>query len=159
MSAIEETPSVSEPNKENTTIGDQSEPTEKNVKTTLIGYRQKLQAIEARIKYREKAIKGFRNHLKKGTFPKRFKSLQPYPKMESPESQAVVHCVILDQMILYEERKLTQDQTSYQTMKKERNVERPQLLKKPKKPRNLLWHSSCRNSPTCNQNIHNSVVN
>ena len=59
--------------------------------------------------------------------------------MESPESQAVVnaaceqvHCVILDQMILDEERKLTQDQTSYQTMKKERNVERPQLLKKPK---------------------------
>ena len=44
-----------------------------------------------------------------------------------------VHCVILDQMILDEERKLTQDQTSYQTMKKERNVERPQLLKKPKK--------------------------
>ena len=140
MSAIEETPSVSEPVKENTTIGDQSEPTEKNVKTTLIGYRQKLQAIQARIKYREKAIKGFRNHLKKGTFPKRFKSLRPYPKMESPESQAVVnaaceqvHCVILDQMILDEERKLTQDQTSYQTMKKERNVERPQLLKKPKK--------------------------
>ena len=62
--------------------------------------------------------------------------------MESPESQAVVnaaceqvHCVILDQMILDEERKLTQDQTSYQTMKKERNVERPQLLKKPKKPK------------------------
>ena len=59
--------------------------------------------------------------------------------MESPESQAVVnaaceqvHCVILDQMILDEERKLTQDQASYQTMKKERNVERPQLLKKPK---------------------------
>ena len=91
MSAIEETPSVSEPIKENTTIGDQSEPTEKNVKTTLKGYRQKLQAIQARIKYREKAIKGFRNHLKKGTFPKRFKSLRPYPKMESPESQAVVN--------------------------------------------------------------------
>ena len=140
MSTLEETPSVSEPIKENTTIGDQSEPTEKNMKTALKSYRQKLQAIQARIKYREKAIKGFRNHLKKGTFPKRFKSLRPYPKMESPESQAVVnaaceqvHCVILDQMILDEERKLTQDQTSYQTMKKERNVERPQLLKKPKK--------------------------
>ena len=144
MSAIEETPSVSEPIKENTTIGDQSEPTEKNVKTTLTGYRQKLQAIQARIKYREKAIKGFRNHLKKGTFPKRFKSLRPYPKMESPESQAVVnaaceqvHCVTLDQMILDEERKLTQDQTSYQTMKKERNVERPQLLKKPQKTQEI----------------------
>ena len=144
MSAIEETPSVSEPIKENTTIGDQSEPTEKNVKTTLKGYRQKLQAIQARIKYREKAIKGFRNHLKKGTFPKRFKSLRPFPKMESPESQAVVnaaceqvHCVILDQMILDEEKKLVQDQTSYQTMKKERACERSQLLKTSKKPQKL----------------------
>ena len=136
MSALEETPAVSEPIEENNPM----ETTVKSKKPTLKSYRQKLQAIQARIKYREKAIKGFRNHLKKGTFPKRFKSLRPYPKMESPESQAVVnaaceqvHCVILDQMILDEERKLTQDQTSYQTMKKERNVERPQLLKKPKK--------------------------
>ena len=111
MSALEGT--VSDLIQENTAIGDQSEPTEKNMeptvkskKSTLKSYRQKLQAIQARIKYREKAIKGFRNHLKKGTFPKRFKSLRPYPKMDSPESQAVVnaaceqvHCVILDQMI------------------------------------------------------------
>ena len=141
MSTLEETPSVSEPIKENT-IGDQSKPTEKNVKTALKSYRQKLQAIQARIKYREKAIKGFRNHLKKGTFPKRFKSLRPFPKMESSETQAVVnaaceqvHCVVLDQMILDEERKLTQDQTSYQAMKKEREGERSQLLKTPRKPK------------------------
>ena len=45
--------------------------------------------------------------------------------MESSETQAVVnaaceqvHCVILDQMTLDEEKKLTQDQTSYKTMKK-----------------------------------------
>ena len=97
MSALEETPAVSEPIKENNppTV---SKPTEKNMETTvkskkptLKSYRQKLQAIQARIKYREKAIKGFRNHLKKGTFPKRFKSLRPFPKMESPESQAVVN--------------------------------------------------------------------
>ena len=163
MSALEETPAVSEPIKENnpppmsdpvqenTPIGDQSEPAEKNMETTvkskkptLKSYRQKLQAIQARIKYREKAIKGFRNHLKKGTFPKRFKSLRPFPKMESPESQAVVnaaceqvHCVILDQMILDEEKKLVQDQTSYQTMKKERACERSQLLKTSKKPQKL----------------------
>ena len=62
--------------------------------------------------------------------------------MESPETQTVVnaaceqvHCVILDQMILDEERKLTQDQTSYKTMKKEREVERTQLLKTPRKPK------------------------
>ena len=95
-----------------------------------------MQTIKARIKYREKAIKGFRNHLKKGTFPKRFKSLLPFPKMESPETQAVVneacedvHCVILDQMILDEEKKLVQDQDNYKTMKKLRECERSQLLK------------------------------
>ena len=150
MSALEETPAVSEPIKENNppTV---SEPAEKNMETTvkskkptLKSYRQKLQAIQARIKYREKAIRGFRNHLKKGTFPKRFKSLRPFPKMESPETQAVVnaacedvHCVILDQMILDEEKKLVQDQTSYQTMKKERACERSQLLKTSKKPQKL----------------------
>ena len=102
--------------------------------------RQKLQAIQARIKYREKAIKGFKNHVKKGLFPKRFKSLRPYPKMESPETQAVVnaaceqvHCVILDQMLLDEEKKLVQDQTSYQAMKKERESTRSQLPRKPQK--------------------------
>ena len=64
--------------------------------------------------------------------------------MESPESQAVVnaaceqvHCVILDQIILDEEKKLVQDQTSYQTMKKERACERSQLLKTSKKTQKL----------------------
>ena len=149
MSALEGT--VSDLIQENSAIGDQSEPTEKNMeptvkskKSTLKSYLQKLQAIQARIKYREKAIKGFRNHLKKGTFPKRFKSLRPYPKMDSPESQAVVnaaceqvHCVILDQMILDEEKKLVQDQTSYQAMKKEREGERAQLLKTARKSQKL----------------------
>ena len=125
MSALED--AVSESIQENTPIAGQSEPTEKNMeptvkskKSTLKGYRQKLQAIRARIKYREKAVKGFRHHLKKGTFPKRLKSLRPYTKMDSPESQAVVnaaceqvHCVILDQMLLDEEKKLVEDQTSY----------------------------------------------
>ena len=147
MSTLED--SVSEPIQENTTV---SEPTEKNMeptvkskKSTLKSYRQKLQAIQARIKYREKAIKGFRHHLKKGTFPKRFKSLRPYPKMDSPESQAVVnaaceqvHCVILDQMILDEEKKLTQEQAEYQILKEQRLSERAQLLKTSKKtPENV----------------------
>ena len=148
MSALE----GSEPVQENIPIGNQSEPTEKNpVETTVISkkstlkrYRQKLQTIQARIKYREKAIKGFKNHLKKGTFPKRFKSLRPFPKMETPETQSVVnaaceqvHCVILDQMILDEEKKLMQDQTSYEAMKKERENKRPQLVKATRKPQKL----------------------
>ena len=146
MSTLED--SVSEPIQENTTV---SEPTEKNMeptvkskKSTLKSYRQKLQAIQARIKYREKAIKGFRHHLKKGTFPKRFKSLRPYPKMDSPESQAVVnaaceqvHCVILDQMILDEEKNLTQEQAEYQILKEQRLSERAQLLKTSKKPQKM----------------------
>ena len=47
--------------------------------------------IKARIKYREHAIKGFRKHLKNGTFPQRMKSIEPYPKMTSPEAQAIVN--------------------------------------------------------------------
>ena len=136
-------PAVCEPIQENTSSElpeKNMETTVKSKKSTLKSYRQKLQAIQARIKYREKAIKGFKNHLKKGTFPKRFKSLRPYPKMESPETQAVVnaaceqvHCVILDQMLLDEEKKLVQDQTSYQAMKKERESTRSQLPRKPQK--------------------------
>ena len=140
-------PVITESMEDTSAVGEPTEPTEKNrkltlkcKKSTLKSYRQKLQAIQARIKYREKAIKGFRQHLKKGTFPKRFKSLRPFPKMESPETQTVVnaaceqvHCVILDQMILDEEKKLEQDQTSYQVMKTEREGERAQLPRPPKK--------------------------
>ena len=97
MSALEEDNSM-----------EMSEPTEKTTTTvtTLKDYRQKLMATHARIKYRERTIKGFKNHLKKGTFPQRMKSIKPYPKMSSSESQAIVNaacdqvqCVILDQMI------------------------------------------------------------
>ena len=153
MSTLEETPSVSEPIKENNPPA-VSEPIEENnpMETTVKSkkptpkrYRQKLQAIQARIKYREKAIKGFRNHLKKGTFPKRFKSLRPFAKMESSETQTVVnaaceqvHCVILDQMILDEERKLTQDQDMDQTLKINRKVNAPSYSRHPENPGNRL---------------------
>ena len=132
---------------ENTALGDPTEPSEKhreptvkNKKSTLKSYGQKAQALQARIKYREKAIKGIRHHLKRGTFPKRFKSLRPYPKMDSPETQAVVNAaceqvdgIILDQMMVDEENKLRQDQTRYQALKKEREGERSQLVRKPQK--------------------------
>ena len=62
--------------------------------------------------------------------------------MESSETQTVVnaaceqvHCVILDQMILDEERKLTQDQDMYQTLQNKREGQRSQLLKASRKPR------------------------
>ena len=122
-----------------------NEPAEKTMpaKTRLKGYRQKLMTIKARIKYREHAIKGFRKHLKNGTFPQRMKSIKPYPKMTSPEAQAMVNAacdqvqsVILDQMIQEEEKKLSQDQDSYQALKDQRQGDRQQLKapKKPKKP-------------------------
>ena len=111
-------------------------PIMKGKKRMQQSYRQKVQAVQARIKYREKLIKGFREHLQRGTFPKRFKSLKPYPKMSTPESQAIVNaacqqveCVVLDQMLLEEEMKLEQDQTECQSLKEERPLT---LRKKPK---------------------------
>ena len=123
------------------------------VKTKLKGYRQKLMTIKARMRYREQAIKGFRKHLKNGTFPKRMKSIKPYPKMSSPEAQAIVdaacdqvQCVILDQMIQEEEETLSRDQDSYQTLKDQRQGDR-QKFKTPKVKglRHPPWLKSSKN--------------
>lgn len=122
---------------------DMSEPTEKTKKAVLRGYRQKLMTIKARIRYREHALKTFRKLLKNGTFPQRMKSIKPCPKINSPEAQTIVNaacdqvqCVILDQMILDEEKKLMEEQDSYQALKVQRKGDRQQLQtpKKPKKP-------------------------
>ena len=108
----------------------------KSKKRSSQSFRQKLQTLQARIKYREQVIKGMRQHLQKGTFPKRFKSLKPYPKMYTAESQAIVNAacqqvesVIFDQTTLDEEMKLSEDKNLYQTMKEERN-----LSQKPRNP-------------------------
>ena len=128
MTAVEETPV-------------KSESLEKSVKIKLKHYRQKLMTIRARIRYREHAIKGFRKHLKNGTFPQRMKSINPYPKMSSPEAQNIVNaacdqvqCVILDVMIQEEQKKLAKDQDSYQALLVQRQADRQQFkAKKPKK--------------------------
>ena len=140
-------PAVTDPREDTPALGNQPEPSEKSPTMNskkLRSYRQKSQALQARIKYREKAIKGIQQHLKRGTFPKRFKSLKPYPKMDSLESQAVVNaacqqvdCVILDQMILDEEKKLTQEQAEYQTLKELRLRERSQRVKPVTKPKKM----------------------
>ena len=123
-----------------------SQPIEKPMGTKLKSkkrssqkFRQKLQTLQARIKYREQAIKGMKQHLQKGTFPKRFKSLKPYPKMYTAESQAIVNAacqqvesVIFDQTTLDEEMKLAEDKKMYQTMKEERKVELSQVPRKSK---------------------------
>lgn len=110
-------------------------------KPTLKEYRQKLMTINARIRNREQAIKRFRKHLKNDTFPKRMKSIKPYLKMEYPESRTMVNAasdqvqsVILVCMLQEEEKKLIQDQDSYQTLLKQRQCDRQRLIvKKPKR--------------------------
>ena len=115
------------------------EPNVKRTKRTQRRNRQTMQTLQARIKYREQAIHCLSNHLKKGTFPKRFKSLRPYPTMQTLESQAIVNAacqqvesVILDQMIQEERLKLKQDQARYELMKQERQSERARVPRKPK---------------------------
>ena len=100
-------------------------------KTKLSDCRQKLFTVNARIKYRENALKGFKQHLKQGTFPRRMKSIKPYPKMNTPEAQNVVNAaceevnkIILDQLIQEQTLKLKQDQDCYQTLKKVRQDQR-----------------------------------
>ena len=88
---------------------------------TMKEYRQKQLALKARIKHRTHSLQGYKQHLKNGTFPKRMKSIKPYPKMDTPQAQARVNeaCqqvdkVILDQMVHEQALKLKQDQESYE---------------------------------------------
>ena len=106
--------------------------------TTLKEKRQTRMTVQARIKYRQRAIKKLRTHLKNGTFPQRMKSIKPYPKMDSPESQAIVNaacnqvqCVILDQMLLEEEKKLAKDQERYQTLQEQKRKACQKRVKSP----------------------------
>ena len=96
-------------------------------------YQRQCIVIHNRIKHREQALRGLNQHLKNGTFPKRMKSLKPYPTMETPEAQAVVNqaCeqverVMLDQRMQDYERKLQQDRASLQTLKDTRREHRQQ---------------------------------
>ena len=125
-------------NEETTKMGDQLP----EKKTALKGYQQKLTTVKARIRYREHTLKGFKQHLKNGTFPPRMKSIKPYPKMETPEAQTIVNAacqqverIMLDQMIQEQEQKLAQDQDSYQTMRKQREGVRQTSKGKAQPPR------------------------
>jgi len=110
-------------------------------KTVLRKNRQKRLALQARLKYREQSIKSFQRHLKHGTFPKRMKSIKPFPKMNTPEGQAIVNeaCehvqkVILDQMLVEEQQKLIQEQALFETLKEQQQQVLPKPSKKPRKP-------------------------
>ena len=107
--------------------------------TALKEKRQTRMTVQARIKYRQRAIKKkLRTRLKNGTFPQRMKSIKPYPKMDSPESQAIVNaacnqvqCVILDQVLLEEEKKLAKDQERYQTLQQQQRKTCQKRVKSP----------------------------
>lgn len=118
-----------------------SQPKENTEKALLRKNRHTLMASHARIKFHDRTIKAFKKHLKEGTFPKRFKSLRPFPKMASPEAQPIVNaaceacqvqCVNLQQMLLEQEKKLAKEQALKVQRKRERK--RLQKAKKPKKP-------------------------
>ena len=94
-------------------------------------YQQQYSLLLARIKHREHAIQELNQHLKNGTFPKRVKSLKPYPTMETPETQAVVNeaCqqaekVVIAQRIQEYERKLQGDRASLQALKETHRQQR-----------------------------------
>ena len=99
-------------------------------------YRQNQMALKARIKHRTQSLQSYKQHLKNGTFPKRMRSIKPYPKMDTPQAQAKVNesCqlvdkVILGQMIQEQTLKLKEDQDSLQTIKKARKlVKEPTVL-------------------------------
>ena len=98
-------------------------------------YQQQYSLLLTRIKYRESAIQALKDHLKNGTFPKRMKSLKPYPIMETPETQAVVNeaCqqaekVLIEQRIQEYECKLQEDRASLQTLKETRRQQRQQRM-------------------------------
>ena len=106
-------------------------------------------ALKARIKHRVQSLQSYKQHLKNGTFPKRMKSIKPYPTMDTPQAQAKVNeaCqqvdkVLLDQMVYEQALKLKQDQESYETLRKQQQEARQQRKTKtlettktnPKKP-------------------------
>ena len=115
-----------------------AEDTSPVVKETSKGLKEKKRqtAIHARIKYRQRRIQTLKTHLQNGTFPPRMKSIKPTPKMDSPESQRIVNaaceqaqCVILDQMLVEEEKKLTQDQGLLEHKRKvyKKRVKKPSM--------------------------------
>ena len=96
-------------------------------------YLQQYQLLHVRIRQRERAIQGVKQHLKHGTFPKNIKRLKPYPKMENPQTQAKVNevCqqaekVILEQKLQDYECKQQGDRTRLQVLKETRRKQRQQ---------------------------------
>ena len=98
-------------------------------------YQRQLIVIHNRMINRGKALRRVKDHLEKGTFPKRMNFLKSHPPMETPEGIAKVKEALqqVGQAILMEkvqdyERKLQGDKESLQTLKETRRKQRQQML-------------------------------
>ena len=79
-------------------------------------------ASRAKLHYHERKLKGFQEHLERGTYPKTLR-LRPYPKMKTPQGQTLIHeaCeevqkIMLIQMVEEEQQALTQEQKVYKSL-------------------------------------------
>ena len=104
-------------------------------------YQRQLIVIHNRMINRGKALRGIKDHLEKGTFPKRLNFLKSHPPMETPEGMAKVKEALqqVGQAILIEkvqdyERKLEGDRASLQALKETRRKQRQQKLAETPKP-------------------------
>ncbi|PFX19442.1 E3 ubiquitin-protein ligase RNF213 [Stylophora pistillata] len=94
---------------------------------------QSSEAVHARVKCQENVLKEYKRHAENGTFPKRWKSLKGYPKMQSREAQKLVdeayhqaECMVLDQRIQQIEKNLAAQKESYQSLLEQSQSERQQ---------------------------------
>ena len=91
--------------------------------------------LNMRIRQREQAVRELKQHLEKGTFPKRMNFLKSHPPMETPEGiakvkealQQVARAILVEKVQDYE-RKLQGDRASLQTLKETRRKQRQQKL-------------------------------
>ena len=103
-------------------------------------YRQQWMTLKARIRYKEASIAQWKRHLEDGTFPSQVPTFKPYPKLDTPNSQAIVNAAchqarktILMEMLRCTECKLAQDYGDLETLVKERREQRKQERLKTKK--------------------------
>ena len=94
------------------------------------------QAAYSRIKYREKRIQSLKTYLQKGTLPRKMKGSRPIPKMMTPESQKIVTSayqqaqhVLMEQMVVEEEKKLLKLQERFKFRKQPRKPSIKKVLK------------------------------
>ena len=115
---------------------------------------KKLRAA-TKLCYRERKLKALQSHLERGTTPKTLR-LTSYPKMKTPEGQALIHeaCdevqrLMLIQMVEEQRQALAQAQKEYQSFQKHEEDTIKSLQKKLKSLRARLLKLT----PTVNSDL------